>query len=70
MRYKLTFIDKLYLLFTKKYTDKYAYIHNKVEKHSLNYFRTNNISFPIYFDRYLETETETILKEFEWSILW
>ena len=69
MRYKLTIIDKLYLSLTRQYANKYAYIHDKVEKYSIKYFTTNNISFPIYFDKYLESETKTILKEYEWSKL-
>lgn len=64
--YKLTFKDKLYFFFEGDYYKRYGYLFPKVEKHQTQWFRENNISFPIDFNRYLKCYTEELI--FEYSL--
>ena len=64
--YKLTFKDKLYFFFECTYYKRYCYLFPKVEKHQTQWFRENNISFPIDFNLYLKGYTEHLI--FEYSL--
>ena len=62
--YKFTFKDKLYFFFVRYYHKRYWYLYPKVEKHQIQWFRKNNISFPYDFNRYLKTCTENLILEY------
>lgn len=63
--YKLTFKDRLYLLFQNDESKRCNYLFPKVYKHQLNWFKTNNIKLPIYFDKYINTYVKALIFEYE-----
>lgn len=63
--YKLTFIDKIYLLFHQNTLDRFYYLLPKVEEHEIKYFRENNISLPYQFPIYLHYYTKQLIWEHE-----
>ncbi len=65
MKYELTFKNKLYLIFHKRYVDRMSYLLPKVEEHIIKYFDENKMSLPFNFYKYVVTQTQQILFEFD-----
>lgn len=64
MKYKLTFKNKLYLMFHRSYIDRMAYLIPKVEEHSIKYFEENNIKKPLNFYKYVLEQVKEIIFEY------
>lgn len=69
MKYQLTLKDKLYFLFHQRYIDRFHYLFSKIEQHYNNYFRKNNINFPIYYNKFLMLNTANIIRSYEDNFL-
>jgi hypothetical protein len=65
MKYKLTLKNKLYLMFHQSYIDRLNYLILKVEKHTIEYFNKNNIKLPVNLYKYVLTQAEHLLFEYE-----
>lgn len=64
MKYKLTFKNKLYLMFHQSYIDRMAYLIPKVAEHSIKYFEEINIKKPLNFYKYVLEQTKVIIFEY------
>lgn len=65
MKYKLTFKNKLYLIFHQSYIDRLSYLIPRVEEHTIKYFNENNIKLPVNLYKYVLTQVEHLLFEYE-----
>lgn len=63
--YKLTFKDRLYFLFQNDESKRYNYLFPKVYKHQFNWFRVNNIRFPLCFDKYIYNYVKALIFNYE-----
>lgn len=62
--YELTFKDKLYFLFERRYHKRYDYLYSKVEKSLLKRYKKNNIKLPLKIEDDIKYYTECILDDY------
>ena len=65
MIYKLTFKDKLYLLFHSSDIDRISYLIPKVENHTINYYKEKQLKLPVNMYKYVWEEVQLILFDYE-----
>lgn len=65
MIYKLTFKDKLYLLFHSSDIDRINYLIPKVENHTINYYKEKQLKPPFNMYKYVWAEVQHILFDYE-----
>lgn len=62
--YKLTFKDKIYLLFQEDIIKRKAYLFPKVKEQQFNWFNENRIKIPVNFDRYISNYVDCLILEY------